>query len=368
MSSDGNEEARPSDQPGVDVRRLGAQMVSLHAALAVRLGLNDTDLKILDLVIGERLPITPGRLAELTGLTTGAITGVLDRLEQAGIVRREVDADDRRRMIIRLVPERAVEITAAYQPLEKLLNDLLARYDDRARTAIADFTARAGEILQAEAAKMRPVPSAAAWSGRGDFSVPLGGATSGRLVFATGAAKLEISAGTAADELCRARFGGAAPEVRAADGTITIGYRRRGLERIFDWSAFSAWVALGPAVPWIIEVRGGMSSVNADLRHLRLAGLDFRGGVSDIALRLPQPSRNVSVRISGGASKIVIHRPAGAQVRVSAGGGFAALTLDGRHVTDQHGTSAVTQGWADARDRYDIAISGGASKIAVDTR
>jgi DNA-binding MarR family transcriptional regulator len=54
--------------------------------------------------------MTAGRLAELTGLTTGAITGVVDRMEKAGLVRRERDSEDRRKVFIVPVPERVVEI------------------------------------------------------------------------------------------------------------------------------------------------------------------------------------------------------------------------------------------------------------------
>ncbi len=216
---------------------------------------------------------------------------------------------------------------------------------------------------------MRPAASTATWSGRGDFSVPLGGATAGRLVFATGASRLEVVAGTALDELCRARFGGAAPDVRVLDGTVTIGYRRQGLERILDWGGFSARVELGPAVPWAIEVRGGMSKLTADLRRLHLAGLEFRGGASEVDVALPVPAGTVPLRVSGGASKIAIHRPSGVPVRLTVSGGYSTLTLDGRRVDRGDGSApAETPGFREATDRYEIVISGGASKIGVDSR
>jgi DNA-binding MarR family transcriptional regulator len=67
-------------------------------------GLNPTDLGSLCLLLLHG-PAPAGRLAELTGLTTGAVTGVIDRLEKGGFVRREVDAADRRKVIV--VPDPA---------------------------------------------------------------------------------------------------------------------------------------------------------------------------------------------------------------------------------------------------------------------
>ena len=68
--------------PSDALRRFIAQAIAAHEAVAARLGLNATDLRSLDL-IGSEPEMTPSRLAELTGLTTGAVTGILDRLERS---------------------------------------------------------------------------------------------------------------------------------------------------------------------------------------------------------------------------------------------------------------------------------------------
>ena len=74
--------------------------------VAKRLKLSRTDLRCLDLIV--RLgPITAGRLAEETGLTTGAVTFMLDRLEEAGMVTRRRDTEDRRRVWVESVPSAA---------------------------------------------------------------------------------------------------------------------------------------------------------------------------------------------------------------------------------------------------------------------
>ena len=83
------------------LRRSGAVMQLLGAASAERIGINVTDLNCLN-ILALRGQLTAGELARATGLTTASITGVLDRLEEAGFVRRERDAHDRRRVVVHL--------------------------------------------------------------------------------------------------------------------------------------------------------------------------------------------------------------------------------------------------------------------------
>src|SRR6516164_2366733 len=80
-------------------RQLSTATIMFHQAIADRIGLHPTDLKCADILFVKG-PLTAGELAELTGLTTGAITGVIDRLEGAGFARREEDRYDRRRVIV----------------------------------------------------------------------------------------------------------------------------------------------------------------------------------------------------------------------------------------------------------------------------
>src|SRR5438477_8019280 len=97
-----------------DVSGLG---VMYSQAVGARLGLNGTDLECLDVIL-QRDAATAGDLAQATGLTSGAITGVLDRLERAGFARREPDPNDRRRVLARTVPEAIARITPLYAPME----------------------------------------------------------------------------------------------------------------------------------------------------------------------------------------------------------------------------------------------------------
>ena len=86
-------------------------------------------------------------LAESTGLTTGAITGVIDRLEAAGFVRREDDPNDRRRVILRVIPKRYREIGRLFERLSAAAADLGARYSDRELATILDFMTRSHQML-----------------------------------------------------------------------------------------------------------------------------------------------------------------------------------------------------------------------------
>jgi DNA-binding MarR family transcriptional regulator len=140
-----------TDQLG---RQLGAHALLFHQAVAERLGLNATDLKCLDLARHEQ-DITAGRIAELTGLTTAAITSVIDRLEKSGIVRRERDSRDRRKVFVRPVPERGAEIGKMFESLTRAMRQLYATYSVADLTLLRDFAMEADKVMLAETRKLR---------------------------------------------------------------------------------------------------------------------------------------------------------------------------------------------------------------------
>ncbi len=102
---------------GWECRRNSTRTVLFHTAIADHLGLNPSDHKCADLLLAESGVSTPGRLAELTGLSSGAITGVLDRLERAGFIAREADPDDRRRIFVKLTPQLMPNLQRLFAPL-----------------------------------------------------------------------------------------------------------------------------------------------------------------------------------------------------------------------------------------------------------
>ena len=88
---------------GEQVRRMGAQSVLISKTVAGRFGLNTSDLECLDLIY-LRGQASAGELARATGLTSGAVTALIDRLERAGYVERTDDPTDRRRREVRILP------------------------------------------------------------------------------------------------------------------------------------------------------------------------------------------------------------------------------------------------------------------------
>ncbi|HWU12716.1 MAG TPA: MarR family transcriptional regulator [Caulobacter sp.] len=123
------------------LREASAQGVLISQTIAGRVGLNASDLECLDLIQLQG-PRTAGELAKATGLTSGAITGLIDRLERAGYVTREGDPGDRRRVVVRVRPEALTELNALYRPLQIASQDLNAGYSDAELALIAAFMER----------------------------------------------------------------------------------------------------------------------------------------------------------------------------------------------------------------------------------
>ncbi|GAA4552047.1 MarR family winged helix-turn-helix transcriptional regulator [Pseudonocardia xishanensis] len=119
--------------------RFIASVVLNNHAVAQRLGLGPTDSQFLTL-LDVHGPLTPGRLAELTGLTSGTVTGVVDRLERAGFVRRDRDATDRRKVIVRRDEAATTErMHPQYAEHGRYVLGLLERRTPEEQRTIADF-------------------------------------------------------------------------------------------------------------------------------------------------------------------------------------------------------------------------------------
>ncbi|HUS14507.1 MAG TPA: MarR family transcriptional regulator, partial [Chloroflexia bacterium] len=137
-----------------EIRDMSTLTVVLSQAIAERLGVNSTDLECLGVIAAEGA-LTAGRLAEVTGLTTGAITGVVDRLVRGGYVQRDQDPTDRRRVIIRTIPEREAAVQEPFAGVASATQELLAQYDAAQLTMIRDFIVAANRVGRAEIARIR---------------------------------------------------------------------------------------------------------------------------------------------------------------------------------------------------------------------
>ena len=111
------------------MRKASAQGTIYASAVADSVGISSSDMDCMDFLNLEGR-MTAGRLAELTGLTTGAITGVVDRMEKAGLVRRERDAEDRRKVFIAPAKESMAKLGQLYEPLQRAMQKQSGRYTD----------------------------------------------------------------------------------------------------------------------------------------------------------------------------------------------------------------------------------------------
>ncbi len=123
---------------GVAMRRFIADVVIHNHRVAQELGLSASDSQFLTL-LETHGALTPGRLAELSRLTTGTVTGVLDRLEKGGYVRRDRDPHDRRKVIVTLVPANLAGVGEHYRHQAEHLEAVLARRSDAEIEVIIRF-------------------------------------------------------------------------------------------------------------------------------------------------------------------------------------------------------------------------------------
>lgn len=140
-------------------RQYSTAVVVFHHAVSRRLGLNAGDHKYADILMRAG-PMTAGKLSELTGLTSGAITGIVDRLQRAGWVRRVADPADRRRVIVTPAhnPKRAREVQKIFGPLITAMGQLSDSYTETEMKLIQDFMARSRAILLGQATRIGNKP------------------------------------------------------------------------------------------------------------------------------------------------------------------------------------------------------------------
>jgi DNA-binding MarR family transcriptional regulator len=136
-------------------RIMSTQTVFLHQAIAQSVGLNATDTKCIDLILrGPDGCVTAGWLSNATGLTTGAITHILDRLEKRHFIERVRDTRDRRKVFVRIRPESLEPLTPKYEAVGQAYMGLAEEYGNNELQLICDYLEKTSKISERELANM----------------------------------------------------------------------------------------------------------------------------------------------------------------------------------------------------------------------
>lgn len=143
------------EELNVACQEASSRSVFMSHAIADEFKLNATDFECLDALRFYGREVTAGQLAQATGLTTGAITGIIDRLEKAGFVTREQDENDRRRVNIGVIEIATHKIFDVYGPLCEAFQELTKGYNEQELRLLIDFTKRSTDMLQTETKRIR---------------------------------------------------------------------------------------------------------------------------------------------------------------------------------------------------------------------
>ena len=351
------------------LRRVNLQGSFFGQTVAIRFGLSESDIETLEQLI-DMGATTAGKLSEITGLTSGAVTRVIDRLEQAGFVRRVPDPADRRRVIVEAVPDKVAQVQSTLNRVGAKSADEIGRYTDAQLALITDFLTRMEQITRDEAETLRDNP-ADTGSSPGDapaaseHRAALGGLKAAKLHVRSGLSALRLRPGRDPLDLYHAAFEGATPQVRLRDGRVLVQYR--GLP--FDWRKRVATFGLNPSIPWSFEIVGGIQTIEADLREFDVRRFEVTGGMERVQLELGAARGETAVRLVGGARTIRIERPRDVPVRVTSQGGAGSFLLDGTRVGKQGGQAVLeSPGWSRSRNRYQVEVVGGTQSIEVVAR
>jgi DNA-binding MarR family transcriptional regulator len=156
MSDDrGNEPGQLRRRVGRSLRALGSDLDRLDEAVADRAGLHRTDLRCLE-IVARGGPISAGRLAALAGLSTSAVTSVIDRMERAGRMHRVPDSADRRKVLVEVTALARQEGQAAFAGLMEGTERLLARYSHAELVLLDGFLDAVRELVTSQAVAQSP--------------------------------------------------------------------------------------------------------------------------------------------------------------------------------------------------------------------
>lgn len=342
-----------------ELRKINGFGAAFFRVVATQTGMAaDTDIQVMDILdlAGE---VSAGQLADLMGMTTGAIARILNRLEEAGLVRRERDPNDGRRVIVRLErgKDEMRKIHSILDSFEKTRDEVVSRYDEEQLAFLLEFLQHSNALSRKELALLQEVSP----DEEKIFSAPFEDLSRGRLVVSS-CAQLTLRTSEGMAELYQARFEGSVPNVVARDGVVTIRYPRRLLD--LSGEQRQAVVTLSRAIPWQIVIQNGGSTVTAELGDLNLVSFEIKGGGSMIHLNLPVPSGVVPIRISGGGSEIIVRRPSGVAVRAHLEGWGSAYVFDDQTHTGNN-RWLQSSGFEPTAPYYSIEVASSGSMVTI---
>jgi MarR family transcriptional regulator, organic hydroperoxide resistance regulator len=139
------------------VRDYGVNLTQFRNAMSEWAGLNGTDMECLRLLFQKGIA-TPSELARHTGLTSGATTAMLDRLEKAGLIERRPNPNDRRGTLI--TPEKSAsgKMASWFESARNAQDKLISSYSEGELEIIADVFERFAKLWDDERRKVQKVP------------------------------------------------------------------------------------------------------------------------------------------------------------------------------------------------------------------
>ena len=135
-------------------RGYGINMTLFRHIIGEKLGVNVTDMECLALLFHKGIA-TPSELGEYTGLTSGATTAMLDRLEKAQLIIRKPNPNDRRGTLIQVNTKGAAKAAPLFDSIRKAQEDLLSEYSERELNLLEDFFEKSGKMWEDERKKLK---------------------------------------------------------------------------------------------------------------------------------------------------------------------------------------------------------------------
>lgn len=149
---------------GLSLRALGSNLDALDEAVAARFGLHRTDLRCLE-IVGRDGPMSAGALAEQAGLSTSAVTSVIDRVERSGNLRRLSDARDRRRVLVEVTEMGRQRGREAFSGLQHGTDQLLRRYSSEELRLLGGFVEDVRSVVAGQTAAAASAAVTPRWPG-----------------------------------------------------------------------------------------------------------------------------------------------------------------------------------------------------------